>query len=115
MTISGVPSVAQFDGDAKLLFRRLSSVVNTILQGKINAVTTVTLTAGTTTTTITDARITSKSFIGLTPTTANAAAAIPTTYISSQMTGTGTTQGTATITHANNAQTDRTFNILIIG
>lgn len=39
----------------------------------------------------------------LSPRTANAAAAIPTTYISS------VTQGGFTITHANNAQADKTF------
>lgn len=39
----------------------------------------------------------------LTPRTANAAAAVATTYISS------VTQGAFTITHANNAQADKTF------
>lgn len=95
--------------------RKLAKVINALMQGKMNAVTTVTLTANAATTTLTDARITINSFIGFMPTTANAAAAIATLYVSNRMTSNGTVSGNATLTHANNAQTDRTFIVLIIG
>ena len=64
---------------------------------------TVTLTAGATTTTLTDAAITPSSHISLMPTTANAGAEnwhIPPATI---------TNGSAVITHANAATVDRTF------
>jgi hypothetical protein len=93
----------------------LHTAVNSLLQGKINAVSTVTLTANVATTTMTDARISSRSFISFQPTTANAAAALATLYTSGQTGGTGTVTGSVVINHANNAQTDRTFNVLIIG
>lgn len=74
---------------------------------------TVTLTANVASTTITDARIASTSAIVLVPTTANAAAEIGagTMYVSE----TGRLHGTAVITHANNAQTDRTYRYVIAG
>jgi hypothetical protein len=45
----------------------------------------------------------------LSPTTANAAAALATTYVSA------VTQGSFTLTHANNAQTDKTFGYVALG
>jgi hypothetical protein len=109
---SGVPETG---ADEKEHRRRLAKGINGLLAGKMNAVTTVTLAAGVATTTLTDARITINSFIGLMPTTANAATALATTYISNRMSSNGNVAGNATITHANNAQTDRTFTVLIIG
>ena len=91
--------------------RKLAKGVNLVGKGKMNAVTTLTLTANVASTTLTDARITPQSFIGFQPLTSNAAAALSTTYI----TTTNQTNGSAVITHANNAQTDRDFRILIIG
>ena len=75
--------------------------------GKLNCVAELTLTANTTTTTLTDARISPQSHINLAPLSANAAAEH--WWVSAQ------DNGTATITHANAATTDRTFNVLIIG
>lgn len=89
--------------------REIAQRVNRILQGKLNAVTSLTLTANDTTTTLTDVRIGAATWIGLMPTTANAAAALGTTYVSARDTG------TATITHANDASTDKTFDVLLIG
>lgn len=91
--------------------RRIADIVLGIMQGRINATTEVTLTASVTTTTITDARLTVQSVIGLTPLTANAAAekGNGTLYVSAR------TNGSATLTHANNAQTDRTFAVSILG
>lgn len=108
-------AVPEVGTDEKEHRRRLARSINSVLQGKLNAVSTVTLTANSATTTLTDDRITPNSFIGFMPTTANAAAALTNLYVSNRISTNGTTIGNATLTHANNAQTDRTFTILIIG
>lgn len=82
--------------------RKIAQSVRSILRGGSNSGGVVTLTAGVATTTITDDRIQPASRIFLSPTTANASAAIPTTWISCGI-------GSCTINHANNGQTDRTF------
>jgi hypothetical protein len=89
--------------------REISERVNRLNQGKMNAVTTLTLTANAGSTTLTDKRIGGATWIGLMPTTANAAAALATTYVSARGTG------TATITHANDANVDKTYGVLLIG
>jgi hypothetical protein len=89
--------------------REIAERVNRLLQGKLNAVTTLTLTANAASTTLTDPRIGGATFIGLMPTTANAAAALGTTYVSARGIG------TATITHANDANVDKTYDVLLIG
>ena len=89
--------------------RFVHSVVNGAVQGKLNCTATKTLTANATTTTITDNRITPDSFIGLMPTTANAKNALSTLYVSAR------TNGSATLTHASDAATDKTFRYVIIG
>lgn len=85
--------------------------INDVLGGKINITGVVTLTANVATTAVTDSRISGQSFISFQPVTANAAVEIGagTMYTSAQ------SSGTMTITHANNAQTDRTFRYLVIG
>lgn len=91
--------------------RLLAEGVNLSLGGKLNATLVVTLTANAATTVISDPRLTAGSFIGFMPTTANAAAEIGagTLYVSSRG------KQTATLTHANNAQADRTYCVVIIG
>lgn len=91
--------------------REVAEIVNLILQGKINATGTVTLTAGAATTVLLDARLSGSSWIYPMPLTANAAAEIGagTLYFTAQG------KGTVTINHANNGQTDREFRVLIIG
>lgn len=89
--------------------RSVEDRVNLILAGKINATKSVTLTAGATTTTLTDARISAASYIGLMPTTATASAAMDAVYVSAR------TSGSATLTHDNTADVDRTYLALIIG
>lgn len=83
--------------------------VRRAMQGKLNVRGTVTLTASTTTTAVTDERVSAQSYIGLMPTSSNAAAALATTYVSAR------DKGTFTLTHANNAQVDRTFVYIVIG
>lgn len=91
--------------------RKHSDSINSLRVGKIDSVSTVTLTANQTTTTLTDIYIGPDSQIGFTPLTANAAAEIGngTMYVSAR------TNGSATITHANNAQTDRDFSYSVLG
>lgn len=65
----------------------------------------ITLNANATSTTVSDLTITPASVIRLDAMTANAAAAIPTTFVALL----DRLRGSFVITHANNAQTDRTF------
>lgn len=85
--------------------RDLYSIGNGIMQGRLNDKGTVTLTASAATTVVSDRRVGPNSVITFMPTTANAAAEIGngTMYVSAR------SDGSFTITHANNAQTDRSF------
>ena len=93
---------------------QVATAVNQALRGKINSVDTVTLTASVASTTINDPRIGSATVIILFPQTANAAAELgngtlyiaPADYV---------LKTSYKITHANNAQTDRTYGVLIVG
>lgn len=90
--------------------KALVGIVNNIMRGKQNNTGSVTLNASATTTAVTNIFCGGNSTIHLSPTTANAAAEI----------GNGTLYITAakqsfTITHANNAQTDRTYSYTIHG
>lgn len=89
--------------------RKIAEGTERALEGKIRSTGTVTLTASSATTTLSDIRIGSQSVILFMPTTANAAAELATMYVSAR------TDESATITHANNAQTDRTFGYAILG
>lgn len=88
---------------------RLADAVNAVLQGKTNNTGTITLTANQATTTLNDMKIGINSVINFMPTTANAAAELATLYVSSRG------YKTATLTHANNAQIDRTFIYTVTG
>lgn len=85
--------------------------VRELFQGRSHAKGTVTLTANATSTTVTAPNCGTDSDISLTPLTANAAAALATTYIQAA----NIKAGEFVITHANNAQTDRTFSYSIRG
>jgi hypothetical protein len=80
-----------------------------LAQGRSNAVGTVTLTHGTTTTTVTNQTCGSESIVLLMPKTLNAAGALATTFV------TNIGPGTFTLNHANAATTDRTFGYINIG
>lgn len=77
--------------------------------GRSNGVGLVTLVAGAITTTVNDPNVSADSRILLAPVTANAAAAVTTTWQSF------TANKQFVLTHANNAQTDRTFRYAIHG
>jgi phage tail sheath gpL-like len=82
-----------------------------LIDGKNNATGTFTLTASTTTTTVSDLRAGTNSVITYVPTTANASAEIGagTIFISAR------NDESFVLTHANNSQSDRTFIYAIIG
>ena len=91
--------------------RQLAEVANGSRRGKLNCVGDVTLTASSATTTLTDALIGPNSLIVFIPTTANAASAFQdgAFYVSAR------TKGSATITHTNDGNTDKTFVYGVIG
>lgn len=70
---------------------------------------TFTLTTGATSTVVTNTGATMNCVVVFSPETANAAAALSTTYKSAS------TNGQFTITHANDVTTDRTFGYFILG
>lgn len=85
--------------------REVAQAVNLLIDGKSNARGSFTLTASTTTTTVTDLRVGEDSIINYTPTTANAAAEIGAggMFVSAR------NNESFVITHANNSQNDRSF------
>lgn len=87
---------------------RLVAMLNTLI-GKANNTASLTLTAGTTSTTMTDARLSAVSVMTFMPTTANAAAATAALYVTDQK------KGQATVRHASSANTDQTFRVAIHG
>jgi hypothetical protein len=93
--------------------RRLYEVLQQMRRGKLEMVGEFTLTANVASSVLTDSRISKQSVIVWHPRTANAAAemAAGTMYITDANMGTGT----ATVAHANNAQTDRQFRYAVIG
>lgn len=93
-------------------FATLEEAVQAILElikGRGNFVGSVTLTANAAATVVSFENCSAASKVFLSPRTANAAAAVPTTYISA------IAQGSFTITHANDAQVDKTFDFECVG
>ena len=89
----------------------LKQIIRSLLQlasGRSNAIGTVTLKPSATSTAVTDQNCAAGSAIILTPLTANAAAALASTFFA-------TSNGGFLINHASNAQTDRTFAYAIVG
>lgn len=99
--------------DSSPWIRRVAEVLNTAMLGKMNNVTTLTLTVSAASTTITDRRIGANTVITFTPTTANAAAELGAGTL--YQTLPNATKNQAVITHANNAQADRTYGIAFFG
>jgi len=93
--------------------RRMWESLQATRKGKIECVTAITLTASAASTVLTDIRISPQSVLIFDPLTANAAAelAAGTLYVLKADRG----DGTATLTHANNVQTDRDFLVGILG
>lgn len=93
--------------------RRQWESLQALRKGKIECVSTVTLTASAATTKITDIRLSPQSLVMFDPKTANAATELygGTMYVLTANRG----DGEWTISHANNTQADRTFQIAIVG
>jgi len=91
--------------------RLIANATNSLRDGKVNSVGSVTLTQSSATTVVTDARVGADSGIFFMPETANAAAEVGAggMYVSS------VGKQTFTITHANNSQTDRDFRYVVLG
>jgi len=87
----------------------IAEAANGALYGRLLITGSVTLTANQATTTVTDYRASNTSVILLSPRTANAAAAVANVYVSTK------DNGSFILTHTNNAQTDRTFDYIVIG
>lgn len=96
----------QYDG---AWMRLLVDVVNNAISGRTNNTGSVTLTASSTTTTLTDRRLSADSKVVFEPTTANAATARAALYVSAKA------SGSFTLTHASSANTDQTFDYVITG
>lgn len=88
---------------------KLITAIRELASGRSNAVGSVTLTADTTSTTVTAVTCGAGSTVLLQPTTANAAAALGTTYIGT------VSNGSFVITHASATTEDRTFRYVCIG
>ena len=88
--------------------KHLATVLQQLQRGQGNTNVIVTLDPSVATTTLIDARISIQTACLLAPMTANAAAAIPTTWVVPSA-------GTAVFHHASNAQVDRTFLVALIG
>ena len=114
-TFLHLPSPTQFNDFTQMgaYIRRMWESLQSLRKGKIECVTTITLTASVTSTVLSDIRISPQSILIFDPLTANAAAelAAGTLYVLQANRG----DGTATLTHANSAQTDRDFLVGILG
>jgi hypothetical protein len=104
---AGFPALPVAGGDP----RQVAAVVNRLAQGKLNCTGSVTLTPDAASTVVIDPRATATSVILLMPVSANAAAEIGngTIYVSAR------DKGAFTLVHADNAQTDRAFDYVILG
>lgn len=95
--------------DDKQQLQRVAESINGLIDGKLDVTGTLTLADGATSTVVLDNKFESNMVPVLTPTTANAAGALATTYLSARA------KGSFTLTHANNAQTDKTFLYVRLG
>jgi hypothetical protein len=91
--------------------RKITTAINQLAQGRSNAVGTLTLAVGATTTVVAAGNCGAGSVVLLSPLTAHAAAELAngTIYVSA------VTSGSFTLAHASNTQTDRTFGFVAIG
>jgi len=98
----------QLQPEEKNIWRVVQAVIQ-LVQGRHNACDRFTLTPGATTTVVSHVNCSKDCEPQFSARTANAAAALATTYISA------VDQGSFTVRHANNAQTDREFGFTVTG
>lgn len=101
--------IPTFQLDEQKHRQKISEWAKQVNQGHIKNVGTLTLAPSTVSTTVADARVGGSSFIGLSPTTANAASAVSSVFVS--------TVGvqTFTLTHASTASVDKKFTYCVLG
>lgn len=97
--------------DATSHLRLVVNALRELANGRVDSASEVTLTANATTTVVTNPRVAPTTKLFFAPLTSNAAAeqGAGTMYVSSKG------DGTFTITHANNAQTNRDFDYVVLG
>ena len=88
--------------------RQLAQAINRLNNGQIGCTLYVTLDPGVTSTKVVDARISQQTCVFLQPQTADAAAALGTTFVTC-------TNGSCIITHAASAGTDRIYTMGMVG
>lgn len=103
------PTVPLSIPDTGQHLRLVSTSLNNTINGKLNSTGIITLTASSTTSTLTDARISGNSVILFMPTTNNGRTALNTLYVSARG------DGSATLTHASSSNTDQNLSYCIIG
>ncbi len=110
MAVSEFPTPSEQYPDQDQHNRIIVAAIRRILLGKQNNVLDVTLDANQTSTSVTDARIGVHSVAICVPTTANASGiAVPYRDFSSPV------NGSMSLIHANDADTDKTFKVILIG
>ncbi len=105
------PPVFNNFSEVATYLRRMYDALYRLRQGKSENIIELTLTANAATTTITDIRLSGQSVLTFDPKTANAAAELAAGTLYPSTRG----NGEWIITHANNAQTDRDFQVSIVG
>jgi hypothetical protein len=88
---------------------QIARTLNLVLRGKVNAVTSITLTANATSTTLIDDRIGASTYVALVPLTSSSTAIDIAPYVSAR------TRGSATIAHGSSPADDLEFSVLLIG
>jgi hypothetical protein len=102
-------SIPFFQPDEKRHRRDIATWSQWVNQGHLQNTGTVTLTAGGTSTVVTDSRVGVNTVPVLQPATANAASAIASVYVST------VGNGSFTITHASSGSSDKTFRYALLG
>lgn len=105
---AGFDPVPEMMGDDPTHRRILARAINRITAGKVNVTLDVTLTTGASTT-ISDSRLSSRSFVACAP--LNAAAAVSQNAVWVSRLG----NGSADLSHPTSAAADRRFRMLILG
>lgn len=107
------PGCSQDGADSAAHRRQIARTANAAISGKANNKGEVTLTANAATTTVTDLRVSFFSTILFEPLTANAAAELAAGGM--YVTEANHLNGSFVITHANDANADKTFRYVILG
>jgi len=110
MTVSEFKPPSETYPDQDQTNRMFAAAIGLLFRGKSNNVLDVTLDANAASTTVTDARIGVNTVAICIPTTANASAiALPYRNVSSPV------NGSMSLVHANDANADKTFKVILVG